>query len=215
MSDLDEDGKRNIVADGFVDSELAELGEERNLIEEAKQGNQISFGKLVDKYKSLVSGLAYRMVGSYEDAKDISQSVFIKTYQNLKRFDSEKKFSTWLYRIAMNASIDFLRKHRRHKIDSLEDLAGQLSNSKDSPQIAFNDSLIKLAIKDSLEGLNAKQKSVFVLRDLEGLDIKEIAQITGMPQPTVRWYLHRARARLKGELIKNHSWVLKRIGVEA
>lgn len=211
---MDEDGKKNIVAEGFADSELAELEEERDLIEKAKQGSQISFKKLADKYKSLVAGLAYRMVGSYEDAKDISQNVFVKAYQNLKRFDTSKKLSTWLYRITMNASIDFLRKYRRYKVEPLDDLVVQVSDRKNNPEATFNNTLIKLAVKSSLKSLNAKQKAVFVLRDLEGLDIKEIAQITGMPQPTVRWYLHRARARLKGELIKNHSSVLRKIGVE-
>ena len=214
MSALDENAKNNIVAGEFPDSDFAELKKERDLIDRAKQGDQLSFKKIVEKYKSQVGSLAYRMVGDYEDAKDITQNVFVKTYQNLKRFDTKRKFSTWLYRIAMNASVDFLRKYRRHKIDRLDDLIGQLSNAKGNTERVFNDTLIRWAVKDTLGALSAKQKSVFVLRDLEGLDIKEIAQINQMPQATVRWYLHRARAKLKGELIKRHPLVLKRIGVK-
>ncbi|HEX9916883.1 MAG TPA: sigma-70 family RNA polymerase sigma factor [candidate division Zixibacteria bacterium] len=213
MSTLDDNAKRDIILEKSVDSDKALLEEERGLIEGAKRGDQLSFKKLMDKYKSQVGGLAYRMVGSYEDARDISQNVFIKAYQNLGSFDTKRKFSTWLYRIAMNASIDYLRKYRKHKTDHLDDLAGQLSDKKDGPEKVFNNTLVKLAVRDSLESLNSKQKSVFVLRDLEGLDINEIAQITQMPQATVRWYLHRARAKLKGELIKHHPLVLKRMGV--
>jgi RNA polymerase sigma-70 factor (ECF subfamily) len=213
MSTLNENTKRDAILEESVDSDKVLLEEERGLIDGAKRGEQASFGKLVDRYKSQVGSLAYRMVGSYEDARDISQNVFIKAYQNLGSFDTKRRFSTWLYRIAMNASIDFLRKYRKHKIDHLDDLAGQLSDKRDSPERAFNNTLIKLAVKNSLESLNTKQRTVFVLRDLEGLDIKEIAQITQMPQATVRWYLHRARAKLKGELIKHHPLVLKRMGV--
>ena len=213
MSVLDENAKRDAITEEFPDSDLDELEEERGLIDKAKRGDQLSFKKIVEKYKSQVGSLAYRMVGDYEDAKDITQNVFVKIYQNLKRFDTKRKFSTWLYRIAMNASIDFLRKYRRHKIDHLDDLIGQLSNAKGNTEKVFNDTLIRWSVKDVLDSLSAKQKAVFVLRDLEGLDIKEVAQITGMPQATVRWYLHRARAKLKAELIKRHPSVLKRIGV--
>ena len=215
MSTLDKDAKKDAILEELANSEAALLEEEKNLIDSAKQGNQLSFSKIVDKYKSQVAGLAYRMVGSYEDAKDVSQNVFVKAYQNLKSFDTKRRFSTWLYRITMNASIDYLRKYRKYKFDHLDDLAGQLNDSKNNPEKVFNNSLVRWAIKDSLENLNAKQKSVFVLRDLEGLDINEIAQITQMPQATVRWYLHRARAKLKDELAKHHPLVLKKMGVKA
>ena len=214
MSILDENTKTNDAVEGLVDSSSDELEKEKTLIGKARQGDQLSFKALVEKYKSQVASLAYRMVGDYEDAKDISQNVFIKTYQNLNSFDTERRFSTWLYRITMNASIDFLRKYKKHKMDNLDNLVGQLASAKDNTEKVFNDTLIKWAVESTLDKLNRKQKSVFVLRDLEGLDIKEISQITQMPQATVRWYLHRARVKLKGELIKNHPSILKRIGVK-
>lgn len=214
MSALDKSAKSNTVIEESSDFDSAELEEERKLINKAQKGDELSFKRLVDKYKSQVGGLAYKMVRDYEDAKDISQNVFIKTYQNLNKFDIEKRFSTWLYRIAMNASIDFLRKYRRHKIDRLDNLVGQLSNAKDNTDEVFNNTLIGWAVGDTLGSLNEKQRSVFVLRDIEGLSIKEVSQITQMPQATVRWYLHRARAKLKGELIKRHPSILRKIGVK-
>ena len=214
MSALDESAKSNTAIEESLGSDSAELEKERELINKAQKGDDLSFKRLVDKYKSQVGGLAYRMVGDYEDAKDISQNVFIKTYQNLNRFDTKKRFSTWLYRIAMNASIDVLRKYRRHKIDRLDNLVGQLSDTRDNTEEVFNNTLIGWAVGDTLDSLNEKQRSVFVLRDIEGLNIKEISQITQMPQATVRWYLHRARAKLKGELIKRHPSILRKIGVK-
>jgi RNA polymerase sigma-70 factor (ECF subfamily) len=185
-----------------------------DIIERAKGGDQSAFQQIVDKYKTQVASIAYKMVGDYEDAKDISQIVFVKTYQNLVNFDTTKKLSTWLYRITINASIDFIRKHKKHKHEVLDNIFGELKEKKQDVEKIYQRSLIKWAINDSMEALNPRQKAVFVLRDLEGLDIKEVAQITGMPQATVRWYLHRARSKLRSELTKHHPQVLKKMGIK-
>ncbi len=196
---------------------LAGIKEEQELldiIKKAQQGDQEAFQKIVQKYKAQVAGIAYRMIGDYEDAKDISQMVFVKIYQNLNRFDTSKKLSTWLYRITINASIDFIRKFRKHKFEVLDNVIGQLKEKKNDVEKVYQRGLVRLAISEALDGLNPKQRSVFVLRDLEGLDIKEVAQITGMPQATVRWYLHRARAKLRDELIKHHPNILEKAGIK-
>jgi RNA polymerase sigma-70 factor (ECF subfamily) len=196
---------------------LAGIKEEQELldiIKKAQQGDQEAFQKIVQKYKTQVAGIAYRMIGDYEDAKDISQMVFVKIYQNLNRFDTSKKLSTWLYRITINASIDFIRKFRKHKFEVLDNVIGQLKEKKNDVEKVYQRGLVRLAISEALDGLNPKQRSVFVLRDLEGLDIKEVAQITGMPQATVRWYLHRARAKLRDELIKHHPNILEKAGIK-
>jgi len=192
----------------------AEDKELLDIIEKAKKGDQNAFQQIVDKYKTQVASIAYKMVGDYEDAKDISQIVFVKTYQNLVNFDTSKKLSTWLYRITINASIDFIRKHKKHKHELLDNIFGELREKKQDVEKIYQRNLIKWAIKDSMEALNPRQKAVFVLRDLEGLDIKEVAQITGMPQATVRWYLHRARSKLRSELTKHHPQVLKKMGIK-
>jgi RNA polymerase sigma-70 factor (ECF subfamily) len=196
---------------------LAGVKEEQELldiIKKAQEGDQEAFQKIVQRYKAQVAGIAYRMIGDYEDAKDISQMVFVKIYQNLNRFDTSKKLSTWLYRITINASIDFIRKFRKHKFEVLDNVIGQLKEKKNDVEKVYQRGLVRLAINEALDGLNPKQRSVFVLRDLEGLDIKEVAQITGMPQATVRWYLHRARAKLRDELIKHHPNILEKAGIK-
>ena len=188
----------------------AEDKEILELIIKAQNGGQDAFKRLVDKYRSQVIGVAFKMVGDYEDAKDISQLVFVKTYQNLHRFELGKKFSTWLYRITINASIDFLRKYRRYKHESVEDNLQELKENKGDAEEVYRRGLIRAAIEKSLERLSFKQKSVFVLRDLEGLDIKSVSQVMAMPQATVRWYLHRARSRIRQELQKNYPHILER-----
>ena len=188
----------------------AEDKEILELIIKAQNGGQDAFKRLVDKYRSQVIGVAFKMVGDYEDAKDISQLVFVKTYQNLHRFEIGKKFSTWLYRITINASIDFLRKYRRYKHESIEDNLQELKENKGDAEEVYRRGLIRAAIEKSLERLSFKQKSVFVLRDLEGLDIKSVSQVMAMPQATVRWYLHRARSKIRQELQKNYPHILER-----
>ena len=187
--------------------------EEKEVLEiiiKSQNGDQDAFKRLVEKYRPQVVGVAFKMVGDYEDAKDISQLVFVKTYQNLHRFELGKKFSTWLYRITINASIDFLRKYRRYKHESVEDNLHELRENKGDAEEVYRRGLIRAAIEKSLERLSFKQKSVFVLRDLEGLDIKSVSQVMTMPQATVRWYLHRARARIRQELQKNYPHILER-----
>lgn len=184
------------------------------IIERAKRGDQSAFQKIVDKYRTQVASIAYKMVGDYEDAKDISQIVFVKTYKNLEDFDTTKKLSTWLYRITINASIDFIRKHKKHKHELLDNILGELREKKADVEKLYQRSLINWAITSSMDALNPRQKAVFVLRDLEGLDIKDVAQITGMPQATVRWYLHRARSKLRGELTRHHPQLLKKMGIK-
>src|SRR3972149_3831836 len=184
------------------------------IIKKAQGGDQEAFQEIVQRYKVQVAGIAYRMVGDYEDAKDISQMVFVKIYQNLHRFDTTKKLSTWLYRITINASIDFIRKFRKHKLEVLDNIIGELKEKKNDVERVYQRGLIRLAVDEALESLNPKQRSVFVLRDLEGLDIKEVSQVTGMPQATVRWYLHRARAKLRDELVKHHPSILEKAGIK-
>lgn len=186
----------------------------KEIIKKAKKGDQQAFQELVERFKAQVASIAYKMIGNYEDAKDISQIVFVKTYQNLERFDTSKKLSTWLYRITINASIDFIRKHKKHRHEALESVSGELKEKKSNVERAYQRNLIKWALKKAMAVLNEKQKSVFVLRDLEGLDIKEVAEITSMPQATVRWYLHRARSKLRDELLRHYSGILEGSGIK-
>jgi len=90
-------------------------GEElvRGLVRRAQDGDQEAFRELVDMYRTRSRSIAYGLVGNYEDARDIAQEVFIKVYRALDRFDINKKFFTWLYRLSINASIDFLRANRK------------------------------------------------------------------------------------------------------
>lgn len=171
------------------------------LIRRVKEKDEAAFKELVEKYKTQVAGLAFKMVGDYEDAKDISQIVFVKTFYNLKRFDQKKKFSTWLFRITVNAAIDYWRRYKKHRHEDLDEAESDAETGLTPEAVYFRKDATE-RIKKALEVLSPKQRSIFVLRDMEGLDITEVATIMNMPPVTVRWYLHRARIQLRGELAR-------------
>jgi len=187
----------------------------KEVIKEIQAGKSHLFREIIDRYRSQVAGIAFKMVGDYDDAKDISQMVFVKTYYNINRFDATKRFSTWLYRIAVNASIDYIRKFKKHKFEELDDLTEPRDQplQTQTPEQVYQLKELREYVLKAARKLNEKQYTAFVLKDLEGLDIDEIAQIMGMPQATVRWYLHRARKHLRTDLRRRFGPVLNKLGI--
>lgn len=204
------DPQANLAVDNSPEKDETEI---KDIIRQIQAGKTHLFKQLTDRYRSQVAGIAYKMVGDYDDAKDISQMVFVKTFYNIKRFDLTKRFSTWLYRIAVNASIDYIRKFKKHKFEDLEDTGEPNLRTTMTPERTFQLKELGEFVRESAKKLNEKQHQAFVLKDLEGLDIDEIAQIMGMPQATVRWYLHRARKKLRGDLRRRFGPVLSKMGI--
>lgn len=196
-----------------ADSGEKDETEIKEIIRQIQAGKTHLFKELTDRYRSQVAGIAYKMVGDYDDAKDISQMVFVKTFYNIKRFDLSKRFSTWLYRIAVNASIDYIRKFKKHKFEDIDDSGEPGLRTTTTPEQTFQLKELGEFVREAAGKLNEKQHKAFVLKDLEGLDIDEIAQIMGMPQATVRWYLHRARKKLRGDLRRRFGPVLSKMGI--
>jgi len=201
-------GKRRARTTGRDDARVLDI------IERVKNGDQAAFEQLVRMYRTQVAGIAYKIVGDYDDAKDITQMVFVKLYHNLKRYDPSKKFTTWLYRIATNASIDFVRKFKKQKFELLEENWGVSESTDATPDEEYALKMLKEFILKSADRLNHKQRTAFVLRDVDGLDIAEVSRIMDMPQATVRWYLHRARAKLRSDIRRKYPHLLERIGID-
>ncbi len=171
-----------------------------DLIEQIRAGSSVAFGELMNRYQSQVARIAYRVVGNYDDAKDVTQLVFVKTAANLNRYDPARRFSTWLHRITVNTSIDYLRKHRRHVHEQLDNYAETIENYEASPAQLYHRKYLRYLILKAAEQLSAKQRAAFVLKDMEGHDVREVAEIMDIPEATVRWYIHRARLQLRREL---------------
>ena len=181
---------------------------EKQLVLKAQQGNSKAFGKLVKKYQDKVLYLAYDMLGNYDDAQDIAQNAFLKAYKGIGNFKRQSSFSTWLYRIVVNLSIDFKRaKSRRHQI-SIEKPADDYEQSIENTlkdEYKQPDQLVELKdfnkqLEIAMEKLPYNQRMAFVLRHYHDMSMEEIATILECKTGTVRSHLFRAINKLREEL---------------
>jgi RNA polymerase sigma-70 factor (ECF subfamily) len=186
----------------------------KELISEIKHGNQEAFTELVRRYRSQVAALAFKMVNDYDEAADIAQNVFVKVARNVWRYDERKKFYTWLHRITVNAAIDHMRKHKRHRHEPLETFQDVIETPGGGPEADFRRQRLGHYIAEASRSLSDKQYSAFVLRDLEGCRIDDVADIMNVPEATVRWYLHRGRAKIRKELLRRCPHLLLALGLK-
>jgi RNA polymerase sigma-70 factor (ECF subfamily) len=190
---------RKAKAEGRKDKELVGL---------AKAGDTGAFGELMLRYQNKIYRLARRMTETDEDAEDVLQEAFIKAFKSLRGFRGRSKFSTWLYRIAVNLA---LMKLRRKKLDSVSldepVTTGEGAVQRDIEDDAL-DPLERLIEMESLEildeaisGLPPSYRAVFVLRHVEGLSTEETARILKITVPAVKSRLHRTRQTLREKLL--------------
>jgi RNA polymerase sigma-70 factor (ECF subfamily) len=180
---------------------------ETRLARLARKGDQRAFAEIVDLYKDKLFHLAYRMMNNRQEAEDVVQESFLRVYKHLDRYDENQKFSTWIYRIATNLCIDRLRKRRPvYSLDAEnadhEGLDGyaMLPNDDRTPESEMLLSETQQIIRDAMETLPAKYKSVMVLRYLQDLSLQEISEVLDMPVTTVKTRVHRGREFMRKKL---------------
>jgi len=176
-----------------VGSASLDGADDLTLIRAAQKGSEEGFRVLVERYRKRAYWLAYQLVHNEQDAHDIAQLAFVRVFRSIARFDPRYKFYTWLYKIVSNLSVDQLRKRgdrKRISIDAIGDVEGRAAPVDQNLQHMERGS----RVRQVLEKLPPKYKTVMVLRELKGIDAKEIAKIVGSTHATVRWRLHRARA---------------------
>lgn len=172
------------------------------LIANAISGREDGFEELVRRYQRPITGYIYRMLNDYESSLDVTQEVFIKVYNSLERYSSDYKFSTWLYRIAHNAAIDYLRRNSAN-LQSLEtenaDGAYQLQIESPllSPEQERERSEWRSEIEAVVKCLPSAYKELILLRHAQDLSYDEIAEVTGLPLGTVKNRLFRAREMMR------------------
>jgi RNA polymerase sigma-70 factor (ECF subfamily) len=170
---------------------------DNDLIRHAQQGDMDAFRKLVERYQSKTLWIAYQMVGNYEEARDISQEVFIRVYRSLAKFNLSSNFYTWLYRIIINLCIDYLRRQKHNsKAISLEDV-GEVKGTDINAEQYLERKELSQEANAVLNQLPVQYRLIIILRDIEGFSCKEIEQIVGCNHNTVRWRLFRARQIFK------------------
>jgi len=186
------------------EDQLVEKTEDGALVRKIKKGDKNAFGELVEKHKRRMYFAAYRMTNSHSDADDLSQQAFIKAYESIDNFREKSSFSTWLYRIVVNITINHLKKLRKRQTFTLDENIllkdNDLTSCVDNPRRIAEERELHEEITKAIESLPLEQKPVVVLAILEGLPHKEIAEILGCPEKTVSWRLFQARKKLRGKL---------------
>ncbi len=181
--------------------------DEQELVARVQKGDAEAFTPLVYKYQEKIYNLIYRKVQDREIAKDLCQEVFLKAWQALPNFKRQSVFYTWLYQIAVNRSIDFLRKQNRRHVIGFEELPQnaddtlQMAEVQPSPCALLERKELEYIIRKASHQLPLIQRRAFYLRPSEGLPIKEIASRLGKSENTVKTYLHHARRKLRRMLL--------------
>nr|WP_321405990.1 sigma-70 family RNA polymerase sigma factor [uncultured Carboxylicivirga sp.] len=165
------------------------------LIKNCQNGDKDAFGQLVTEYGNYVFSVVFRIVNNEADAEDISQNVFVKAWQNINKYNHEKaKFTTWLYTIAARMSLDYLKTSRK-KVELTDVLKSDVDIEK---EIDLKE--LGTMIYSATDQLSDQQKLIFVLRDLEELDVDDVVEITGFSRKQIKDNLYVARKKVKEKL---------------
>jgi len=175
--------------------------------------NSPSFEELIAQNEKKILNLIHGMTGDYHLAQDLTQEAFVKAFQSFNNFNGKSKFSTWLYRIAVNVTIDHQRKSCVRKENPAEEVepggTGHAHTCSD-PDNACQKKAIKDILFAAIAQLPEQQREVFVLREINGCSTKEVAEILGCSTELVKWRLHKARSALRKTLQSDNRY--KNIG---
>lgn len=179
------------------------------LVQRVQAGEVERFEELVRKYRERIWGVIYHMTANREDAADLAQDAFIKAFQSINRFQGQSAFFTWLYRIAVNATLNHLEKSKLRRFFSLEkirdetpvaNLLDQLADPGNASDRAACLGELQQKLNEAMQKLSIKHRTVVTLFEIDGLSHEEIAEITGSSVGTVRSRLHYAKQLLQAEL---------------
>jgi RNA polymerase sigma-70 factor (ECF subfamily) len=180
---------------------------EQRIIQRAKNGDRNAFAELVDLYKDKVYHVSYRMLGNRQEAEDVAQETFLRVYTNLDNYDPQYKFSTWIYRIASNLSIDILRKRKKNlsidaEVSGAEgmDWHERLADTGKGPEEEVLTDELQEEVQDAIMELNPKYRAVMLLRYIEDLSLQEISEAIQLPISTIKTRIHRGREALRKKL---------------
>jgi len=177
-------------------------------VQRVQAGDVAAFDELVIKYRERIYSVVYNLISNKEDASDLSQEAFIKAFRSIARFKGKSSFFTWLYRIAVNTSLTFLKKNRYRRFLSYENITEETGSSDVLEVLAAKTSTEKPTLikelqhklNEALQSLSVKHRTVIVLFEIDNLSHQEIAEIMNCSVGTVRSRLHYAKKQLQSEL---------------
>ena len=181
---------------------------ETSLVHAAKDGDLSAFEELIRRYDRKVIRIAFHITHNQEDAEDAAQDAFLKAFRGLAHFEEKSRFSTWLFRIAVNESLMKVRQRRGFQVVSIEQdnnedpdaLPLEIVDWSPNPEQLYSQSELREILAKALRGLSSNYRTVFLLRDVEGLTIEETAEVLNLSISAVKARLMRARLRLRERL---------------
>jgi RNA polymerase sigma-70 factor (ECF subfamily) len=184
--------------------------DEGQLVSAAKAGDISAFEELVNRYERKIFRLGMNITQNREDAEDVMQDAFLKSYQNLDRFQGDSRFYTWLVRIAVNEALMKLRKRKGDRFVSLdepietgeEEVKREIAVWDDNPEQRYSREEMQRILDKAVDDLKPDFRTVFVLRDIEELSTEETAEALGISVPAVKSRLLRARLALREKLTR-------------
>lgn len=187
----------------------ADRTEEQVLVMRAQRGEQDAYRVLVERYQSLVYSLALRMTDNAEDARDVAQEAFLRGWKGLPRFRMDAKFSTWIYRLTVNAATDLLRRRQRRQEElSLDDEETMVVavDTAPSPQELLEQRERREILHRCIAQLSENHRKILLLREINGLDYGEIGEVLELSPGTVKSRLARARRELREKLLASGNY---------
>lgn len=187
---------------------------ENKLVNKAVKGDNSAFEALMEKHMGIIYNIALRMATNQDDAEDMTQEIMIKIFRSLGSFKGNSKFSTWIYRVAVNTCLDELKKKKNKKHLSLDaEISGadgenqiEIKDDSPSPEKLAEQNELRDMVAAAVKLLSDEHRAVIVLRDIRGMSYSEIAGILGCSDGTVKSRISRARAQLKMILEKEYNF---------
>lgn len=170
--------------------------QDKALIQNCLQGNPQAFETLVDKYQHVIFNTALRMVGDYQDARDVAQTVFVRAYERLGAYDPSYKFFSWIYKMAVNESINTINRRKNHA-----PLSDDSSAVAAAPDELFERDEICGIVQDAIAELPIEHRVILVLRHFADLSYRDLSYVLDIPEKTVKSRLFTARQRL-GDVLR-------------
>ena len=191
-----------LISTALTDHELVAL---------AQKGNEKAYRELLGRYQRPVFSLIYRMLRDREQAEDLAQETFVRVFNHIDRYDPKYKFSSWIFKIATNLTIDHIRKKEvatvsidgsRYAVtaDEIEASTISVASDDENPEELLEAKELGSSIEEAIGSLRAEYRTAILLRHVEGREYQEIADIMGLPLGTVKTFIHRARKELQGKL---------------
>jgi RNA polymerase sigma-70 factor, ECF subfamily len=182
---------------------------EAEIINGLLKGDESTFRKFVDHYRQQVVNICFGLVHNAEDAEDVAQDVFIEVFRSIHNFKGQSKLSTWLYRIAVTRSLNFIRNNKKHSWfksfdgevkSKLEALARQKSDDNDNPEYTIENRQRAVVLHEAIDALPKNQRVAFTLNKYDDMSYKEVSEVMNLSVSSVESLIHRAKINLQKKL---------------